>query len=501
MNVTPEFIPKFPFTITLTRPAVTLTPSATTGNINLTASGSAFTVDHVNQYAEGNYGRARITDIVSATVVKAIVIVPFFDTSAIASQAWFIESGYEDVWSDDRGWPVSACFYQDRLVFGGAKSLPNLLALSRVGRYLDFDPGQALDDDAIVVQLSAKDEVPAIFHVMPDRHLQLFAAGAEYYIPVSSDTPLTPRNVAQNRTTARGIKRELRPVNFDGVTIYGQKGGKAYREFVFTGRDASDAYESPNLSLVWSHIVDDPVDVAIRPSLEKDDADEMLSVNADGTMSVTLRMREHEINGAAPWDTDGLFDGVGCVDDDIYAVVDREVGASTVRYLEFFDADLYLDCAVSYTSGTTLTGLSHLEGLTVKVRADGAQLLDRVVSGGQITIERAVVADAQVGLYFTTDVETLDPVKSDGPGAARMDGKTRISRIMVDVVSTQNLIVQGQRLNFRQFGAPIDDPPPTFTGRKIIDGLLGWEDENSITMTQDAPAPMTVKALEFKLRG
>lgn len=499
MNL-PEFIPKWGFTVATSKPVATLTPSAVTGNITLTASAGVFTDEHLHQYAEGNLGRARITAITSTTVVKARVIIPFFDTSAIASQAWNIESGYEDIWSDARGWPVSVAFYQDRLVFGGCKSVPNFIALSRLGDYFDFDPGQALDDDAIVRVLAAKDEVPAILHMMPDRHLQLFTAAGEYYVPISESEPLTPNNFAARLTTSRGIRQETRPVNLDGITVFCQRGGKVYRDFAFTGGEGANAYESPTLSLPWAHLVDTPVDVAVRPSQTKEDGDLLLSVGSTGSIAACLRMRGAEINGAAEWTTDGTFEGVACVDDDTYVVTERSIDGATVRYLEFFDDDLYVDCAKTYTSGTTLTGLEHLEGETVAVRADGFWYT-HTVDGGEITLAEAVVADCQVGLAYTPLAETLPPWKASQGGPVILDGMTRISRVTTSVKDTQNLIVQGDAVDFRLFGQVIDDPIPEFTGTKIVDGLVGWQRDNKVTWTQDAPAPMTVRAAEYAVDG
>ena len=82
-----DFTPFFAFTIGTTSINQTLTPSAVDGKITLTAGGSVFNSGHVNQFIETNdgLGRARITRFVSATVVEAIVEIPFFNTSALAS--------------------------------------------------------------------------------------------------------------------------------------------------------------------------------------------------------------------------------------------------------------------------------------------------------------------------------------------------------------------------------------------------------------------------------
>jgi hypothetical protein len=47
----------------------------------------------------------------------------------------------------------------------------------------------------------------------------------------------------------------------------------------------------------------------------------------------------------------------------------------------------YVDCGLTYSGApvTTVTGLSHLEGYTVSISADGSREVDQVVSGGSVT--------------------------------------------------------------------------------------------------------------------
>ena len=115
--------PFYAFSLATSTPGATLTPSATTGNITLTASSSVFSSGNVHQYINGvaSFGRARIIEFVSSTVVKAFVEVSFFDTTAIASGDWNLEGGYEAAWSATRGYPVSVTFHEGRLFFGGSR--------------------------------------------------------------------------------------------------------------------------------------------------------------------------------------------------------------------------------------------------------------------------------------------------------------------------------------------------------------------------------------------
>jgi len=200
-----EFIPKFNFTQSETTINQTITPSAVDGNITITAGGNVFASGNLNQYIEANdgMGRARITRFVSATSVEAIVEIPFFNTTAIASGGTFIDGGYEDSWSGSKGYPRTATFHEGRLYFGGVKSRPNTIFASRVARFFDFNPGEALDDDSIELTIST-DSTNAITGMFSGRDLQIFTKGGEFFLPQSTLDPITPTNVVVNGATRRG---------------------------------------------------------------------------------------------------------------------------------------------------------------------------------------------------------------------------------------------------------------------------------------------------------
>lgn len=78
------------------------------------------------------------------------------------------------------------------------------------------------------------------------------------------------------------------------------------------------------------------------------------------------------------------------------------------------DADIDGTAYTAYISGgqarkaqTVITGLTHLEGKTVAILADGSVLPQQVVASGQITITPAA-GIVHVGLPYTSDIETLN---------------------------------------------------------------------------------------------
>ncbi|MGV8293997.1 hypothetical protein ACV36C_34510, partial [Pseudomonas aeruginosa] len=64
------------------------------------------------------------------------------------------------------------------------------------------------------------------------------------------------------------------------------------------------------------------------------------------------------------------------------------------------------------------TGLEHLEGKTVQVRADGTKQPDQVVIGGQITLPGPAV-DVQIGLKVVPRVQLLRPEGGTPTGTAQ----------------------------------------------------------------------------------
>ena len=232
-------------------PAVTLAPSGTTGTVTLTASAGVFVAQHVGLVFRLNRRRLRIATVASATQATAQVLDALADTAATA--AWD-----EAAFSAVRGWPVSCCFHQDRLVLGGSRDLPNRLWLSRSGQLFNFDLGTGLDDQAIEFALMS-DQVNAIRAVFSGRHLQVFTSGAEWMV---TGDPLTPGNIQLNRQTRVGspTDRIVPPVDVDGATIFAARGGKSLHEFVYT--DVEQAYQANDLALVSRHLVDRPQGMA-----------------------------------------------------------------------------------------------------------------------------------------------------------------------------------------------------------------------------------------------
>ena len=489
-----EYTPKYAFSLSTSNPSATLTPSAVDGNITLTAGSSVFASSNVDDYVEAadGIGRARITRFVSGTVVEAIVEIPFFNTSAIASGSWLLEVDYVDAWSATYGYPRTVTFHEGRLYFGGSKSRPNTIFASRVGRFFDFNPGEGLDDDAIEVTLNTG-QVNAVTGLFSGRDLQIFTKGGEFFLPQSDLDPITPGNVVIQGATKRGSKEGIKPVGAESGTMFIQRSGKSLREFLFS--DVELSYISNNISLLSSHLLVTPTDLALRKATSTDDGDLLLIVNNDGSLATYSILRGQNVIAPSLSSTDGEFVKVAVDVDTIYFVIKRTVNSNTVYYIETFNDDNTTDSNVLLTGAslpgsTTVTGLNHLEGKTVKVIIDDAMAADAIVASGAIVVSTLPTSYIEIGLNYTPTVKTM-PVELKLPSGNTVGQKKRIVEASALLYLSQNLTLDAKEFPFTA--------ATFFTGKKRRKPMLGYDREGQLTFSQSAPLFFTLLGVEYKV--
>lgn len=470
---------------------ITLQASATSGAITLTASADLFVEAHVGTRLRIEDKEVEITAFTDATHVTASTKETLTTTSA--TKDW-----EEQALSDVRGYPVSVCFHQDRLVIGGSRDLPNRLWMSKSADLFNFDLGTGLDDEAIEFAILS-DQVNAIRAVFSGRHLQVFTSGAEWMV---SGEPLTPGSIQLKRQTRVGspLDRTVRPCDVDGATLFISRTGDELREFLFT--DLEQAYQAGDLAMLARHMVKTPVDQ------DYDKARRHLHmVMADGNMAALTLFRREKVTAWSRQTTDGVFLSVAMVDTDAYVLVKRN-GAF---FIEVFDDAYNVDAGLKGSSDTaksTWSGMGHLEGRTVKVVGDGAPLGEYVVSGGAVTLHEAV-CNVEIGLGYAHIVEPLPPTVASAKSGTQ-GGHVRPISFTFRVRNTVALrldVGHGlQNVSFKRFGQGVlDQSTAPFTGDKTV-RAYGWRQGGIAPLwriEQDVPLPFTLLAVasEISLNG
>lgn len=145
---------------------------------------------------------------------------------------------------------------------------------------------------------------------------------------------------------------------------------------------------------------------------------------------------------------------------------------------------------------TTLSGLDHLNGMTVAVLADGNVVPNQIVSGGSITLPSAASAiivglpfQAQlISMYLDTGTPTIQGKRKDIYAVTvRMENGRGVK-----VGTTSSSLVEiKERSNSIYAGSPI----PLYTGDERVIIPSTWQKMGQIIVQQDYPLPVSILGL------
>lgn len=467
-------------------------PDTTLGKVQkLTQTSQAgWRASDVGKFVSINGGLVKITAYVSGTTVTGIIYQELSATEPAPENAWILLGS---VLGGVNGYPRCGTFYQQRLWMAGLPGLPQAVFGSRIANPYDFETGVS-DVDAVAFTVSS-DRIEPIRRLTQNRALLALTYGGEFTIN-GGDQAITPLNIQVVLQTSHGCSNAP-VVQIGNETFFVQRAGRKIRALAPDKIDALQ-YGAPDLSVLAEHITTSGVK---QMAYQAEPESLLWVVLNNGTLITCTIDRDQNVVGWTKHLSDGLFESVCAIPasdgDRVAVIVNRTIGGVTKRYVERLDPTLYMDSTIVGTSGggtAAWSGLGHLEGKTVKVKADGVALLDRVVSAGSITIERPAFA-IEIGLGYTPTVVPLTPEVA-GPTGTSQGRKMRVSRATARIRETIGMSINGKPVSFRQFGVGIlDGPPDPFTGDKEVP-LLGWEDgEIDLEITQPQPYPFHLQAL------
>lgn len=214
------------------------------------------------------------------------------------------------------------------------------------------------------------------------------------------------------------------------------------------------------------------------------------------------RVRITEVNG--------LLDSDGNSRVNFHEFLVANVTANTFELTDLAGNNIDLSTnATAYINGgfarlmfTSVSGLSHLEGETVTILADGAPHPDEVVASGAITLDYPV-AVARVGLRFISKGETqrLAGGGTRGTDESRFIRTPRVG-VRVDNAAALELAcgpLQEEAWQSVSFRENIEwfhnNPPPLYSGDKEDAINSAWARGRTIKFRVSAPLPLTMLAL------
>jgi hypothetical protein len=491
----------------------TLTLSSTTG-VN---SNQGWLSTDVGRLVHMLDGHVKITGYTSSTVVNMEVISDISNGSATTDFAL-------GSFSDTTGYPSCVTFFEQRLVFAATLSQPQTLFFSKSGDYENMDDnyhGVVADDDSIIYTI-ASNQVNAIRFMTATRTLIIGTAGGEFAVSGGgTDIAITPTNILIKKQSNNGAAN-VDALAVGNATLFLQRARRKLRELAYNFD--VDGYVAPDLTILAEHISEGGFK---QLSYQQEPNQVIWCARNDGQLVGLTYQREQQvvawhrhIFGGVFGSGNSVCDSVATIptDDSEYqtwVIVKRTINGATKRYVEYihqYDFDEtddtsfnFLDSQLAYdgSPATTISGLSHLEGETVSVLADGATHPDKVVSSGSITLDRSA-SKVKVGLGYTSLLQTMRIDAGSQNGTSQSKTK-RIYEITARLYESIGVEIgpdldNMERIPFRSSANAMGSGINVFTGDKEIEFRGNYETDGFIFVRQTQPLPLTILSLYPKLQ-
>jgi len=514
----------------------TITPSAISGAVTLTASVDVFRAAMVGQpfrlyrqwladdVPQSGWRWLRITAVINARTADAEVQGEDLKNTDPATD-WRLPA-----WGGERGWPRALCYHEQRLFFAGSPAQPQTLWASRSGLYKDFGVADEVADDDALSYTIAANQVNAILWLRSANTLLAGTSAGEWAIAGSTASEaLTPTSVAVRQQSSHG-SAPVAPVQIGRSVLFVQRGGVRLRELAYSFQE--DGYTAPDVTVQAEHV--------LRPGGVRDMAWQAaphavlwLCLNPNpgtqeggGELVGLTYEKDQQVYGFHRHPTgppDGSLGPIGgssalhrveslCViptpdgtDDDLWLVVRRPLGGQGFRRcIEILRGDgerVEMDCALQavFTPAVSeIRGLEHLEGETVRITADGGTEPVQQVVDGRVRLGLPAERVA-VGLPYVSRLVTLriDAGAADGTAQGRRKQVAKLRARFLDSRGGR-FGVPGGRLDplpTRDSAVGFGQAPPLFSGDVELTMPGGWDRAGQVEIRQDLPQPMMLLAL------
>lgn len=413
-------------------------------------------------------------------------------------------------------YPSAVSYYEQRRAFASTINRPQTIWMTRSATETNLSQSIPVkDDDAIIFRIAAR-EMNAIRHLVPLNTLVLLTANAEWRVQSTDNGALTSATISAKPQTYVGANN-VQPVTVGSNILYPRARGGRVAEFSYTNdQQGGYRYQSADLSLMAPHLFEGYTIVDM--AMTKAPYQILWCVSTSGELVACSYVPEQQVAG---WhhhsSINATFESICAIgegdEDAVYCIVRRKIGNNLVRYVERMHsrafataADaFFVDAGVSYSGApisTITSGLSHLEGETVSILADGGVLPQQKVTAGTITLPKAA-SKIQVGLPITARMQTL-PLAFETEALGQ--GRTKnVNRVYLRLVNSSGIWV-GPTFDPRQMSAlkiRVDEswgtPPNLQTGEVEQELESMWGQDGSVCIEQRDPLPVTIASMSLEV--
>lgn len=286
-------------------------------------------------------------------------------------QADTTQSPPENIVSLNKGigdYPSTTVYHEQRRWFAGTVAQPQALWATRTGtddNLTSSIPSREADGMQLRV---ASSQYNQIRHLVALSDLIALTAGGEFRIFADGAPAITPTSVSVKPQGYSGASN-VQPVVTAGTVMYVQAQGSRIRELSYSWEASS--YRTTDASIMAPHRFNYHTITDLAFSRTPDPI--LWAVRDDGLLLGMTYVPDQQVYGWHAHDTDGQFESVTVVpegnEDVLYAIVKREIGTRSVRYLErlgtrYFSKLAYanfVDCGASFTTEQDLTDVTFTD--------------------------------------------------------------------------------------------------------------------------------------------
>jgi hypothetical protein len=312
--------------------AVTLTPSAATGTITVTASSATFASTDVGRLIRmkvgaSDWGYVKITVFTSSTQVTATVESTL--TTAAATTNWRLGA-----WSDTTLFPDTVTFFQDRLTWIADQRID----MSESGVYNGYAPsdpdGTVADDHAITAHLKSQGQNDVTWCADNEKALLIGTAANEWVVQANTlGDAITPSNKKATSSDTFGSKA-IQAIKVGKSALFVHRTGKLLGEHSFNFE--ADGFKSKDLNLFADHIATAGFKYTAFQGAPEN---RVWAVTEDGKLLSMAYLPEQNVQGWSRHTTNGLVESVSVsksadgTRDEVWIVVKREVNGVDKRFV------------------------------------------------------------------------------------------------------------------------------------------------------------------------
>lgn len=410
-----------------------------------------------------------------------------------------------DPFADDNN-PGAITYFEQRKVFGGSLAQPQNLWTTRTGSEVDFNYSvPPRDDDSIQFAIAARD-YNQIIHLVPLQDLIVMTQAGEWRL-ASGGNALVPGGFGVRPQSFVGAGHAT-PITTGSNLIFADTAGHI-REMSF--QENAGGYLTGDLSLRAPHLFD--TFEIVDSAQVKAPYPILWFVSSSGKLLGITYIPEQQVAGWHQHDTAGVFESITSVREGretaLYAVIQREINGSSVRYVERMRsrafvaaADAFFVDAGVYYSGTAIDevtgGLEHLEGEIVSILADGAVCPQQtVIDGGLPEPLPAECETIIIGLPIEADLQTL-PFAAEMPGAGQGRPKN-VNELWLRVHRSSGVFAGPNFDKLTEYKQRTTEPygsPPALTTDEIAIKIgPSWTNNGQVCIRQPDPLPLTILSL------